>query len=62
MNVSSSSAHSRTICPDDVGWTGGYVARGVELAKQMGFVEIYPISSGSDPRGCLVMQRVRNGS
>lgn len=46
---------------DDVNWEGSGVAKAVELAKTMDFAELYPLSSGSDPRGCLVMQRVRGG-
>jgi predicted O-methyltransferase YrrM len=37
---------------DDVGWITGHVARGVEIARQMGFIDLYPLGSG------LVMQRV----
>ena len=44
---------------DDIGWVGGGVDKGVELARTMGFAEIYPLSNGTNPRGCLVMQRVR---
>ena len=37
---------------DDVGWTGGHVARAVDVARELGFNEGYPIGTG------LVMQRV----
>jgi len=37
---------------DDVGWGGGGVARGVEWAREHGFVDLYALGTG------LVMQRV----
>lgn len=40
---------------DDVNWAGGGVARGVELARSMGFVELYPLGTG------IVMHRRRGG-
>lgn len=36
---------------DDVQWISGHVQAGVEMAKAMGFVEMYPLDTG------LVMQR-----
>lgn len=36
---------------DDVNWVGGHVTHGVELARAMGFVDMYPLGTG------LVMQR-----
>lgn len=37
---------------DDLGWDGGYVDQGVELARTMGFADLYRLDKG------LVMQRL----
>jgi len=36
---------------DDIGWEGGHVQRGREIAQGLGFVDLYPLGSG------VVMQR-----
>lgn len=35
------------VCMDDINWTGGGVARGVEALLKFGFVEIYRIGEGA---------------
>jgi len=39
---------------DDVTWIGGWVSRAVEVARGLGFVEMYPLGTG------LVMQQQRS--
>jgi predicted O-methyltransferase YrrM len=40
---------------DDVGWTGGHVSRAVEIARGMGFADLYPLGTG------IVMLRRKGG-